>query len=96
MFWLHKEETLVDVTTIKEEGREILEGEKDPHKLAQRMRDKRLTAKACMEFVHMMRLPFYGAKLDKFYFYDVLEGLSRNLFQNLVLDARKELMHQDH
>ena len=34
MFGLHKEETLVDITTIKEEGRENVEDEKDPHKLA--------------------------------------------------------------
>jgi hypothetical protein len=34
MFNLHKEETLVDVTAIKEEAREELEDEKDPHKLA--------------------------------------------------------------
>ena len=48
MFGLHKEESLVDVTSIKEEAREVPEHEKDPHVLAQQMRDKRLVAKACM------------------------------------------------
>lgn len=42
-----------------------------------------------------MRLPFYGPQLDRFYFYDVLEGLSRNLFQNLVIDARREMMEKE-
>jgi hypothetical protein len=39
-------------------------------------------------------IPCYDA-VKYYYYYDVLEALSRSLFQNLLIEAKKELLEKD-
>ena len=82
MFNLYRDLALVDVTVIKYEGKSTVDQDQDtPEAKAEKMRTRRIMAKAMQLFIAHMKLPAYRTEGQlRFYYYDVLEGLSRNLF----------------
>ena len=82
MFNLYRDLNLVEVTEIKYEGISTEDQDQDnPLEKAEKMRKKRIMDKATHHFIANLKLPAYrnGDQL-RFFYYDVLEGLSRNLF----------------
>lgn len=82
MFNLYRDLALVDVTLVKFEGKSIKVDENDtPEVKAEKMRKRRLMDKELRHFIGYMKLPLYLIDgVHNFYYYDILEGLSRNLF----------------
>ena len=46
------------------------------------------------EFIKTLKIPCYDC-VKYYYYYDVLEALSRTLFQNLIFEERDEIIEKE-
>lgn len=67
-----------------------------------KIKEKKKHRKLLNGFIAELEIPCYfisGKKSKKatlhYYYYDILEGLSRNLFLNLLLESRDELVERE-
>jgi hypothetical protein len=58
------------------------------------MDHKRLVTIDMNKFIGSLQIPCYD-KIKYYYYYDILEALSRNLFQNLLSKAQVELLEKE-
>lgn len=55
---------------------------------------KKVLARLMNDFVAQLRLPVYDC-IKYYQYYDVIEALTRNLFQNLIEAEQKKLLEDD-